>query len=113
MAEFVRLRALQAMMAAAYAALAAIALVRDPLPLRIILCAGVAAAAYLTGRSLPDIMIPREAIPRAIGIGLIVALVGAAVEMAGDPHALGWVSIAMACCAGNRLRAAGIGPAAH
>jgi len=113
MAEFVRLRALQAMMAAAYAALAAIALVRDPLPLRIILCAGVAAAAYLTGRSLPDIMIPREAIPRAIGIGLIVALVGAAVEMGGDPHALGWVSIAMACCAGNRLKAAGIGPAAH
>jgi hypothetical protein len=36
-------------------------------------------------------------------------LAGVVADIAGGSHALGWASVVMAYCAGNRFRASGIG----
>jgi hypothetical protein len=112
MPETVNVRAIQALLGVAYLLLAAIALARASMILTAAIATGMMLLAYVTGRTIPDVLVPREAILRACGIGLIVLLIGALMDLWGGANELGWVSVAMAYCAGNRLRAAGLGPLA-
>ena len=105
-------RALQAMMGFAYLALAAAAILRSFTPLALVLAVAMMIGAYFTGRTVPDFQIRSDQLLRVCGVGLFMIVAGTAADVAGGPHALGWASVVMAYCAGNRLRAAGIGPAA-
>jgi hypothetical protein len=107
-----RMRLIQALLGAAYALLACIALARAPGPVQALSAAAVMLGAYLTGRTVPDVRVTREAVPRILVVGLAVIALGIVADADGGPHALSWAAIVMAYCAGNRLRAAGIGQAA-
>jgi hypothetical protein len=72
---------------------------------------GMMLGAYLTARTIPDIHVRPDEIVRVCGVGLVVLLAGAIVDITGGSHALEWASVVMAYCAGNRFRAAGIGSA--
>jgi len=109
MPQLVSIRAIQTVMGAAYVLLAAIALGRVATPSTAIIAAGMMLVGYLTGRTIPDVLIRREAIFQVCAVGLIIGLVGAAMDLWAGAKDLGWVSIAMAYCAGSRLRAAGFG----
>lgn len=54
----------------------------------------------------------RNQIPRVLGIGISVPAAGLLADTAGGLQALEWAAVVMAYCAGDRLRAAAIGPAA-
>ena len=59
--------------------------------------------------SLPDVEIERAAWPGAVGIGLVVLLVLVLAATFGGPRALTFAQIVGGFCAGNRLKAAGVG----
>ena len=109
MPRLVRVRALQAVLAAAYLLLAAVAVARLRTPLVVVFAAAMTIGAYLTGRTVPDVYVRREAILQVCGVGLLIIIFGIAADVTGGSRALEWASIAMAYCAGNRLRAAGCG----
>lgn len=111
MPQLVSVRAIQALLGAAYLLLAVFAVGRAHMPLTAIIAAGMMLVAYVTGITIPDVLVRREAIPRVCGVGLVVISVGAAMDLWGGANQLTWVSVAMAYCAGNRLRAAGFGRA--
>lgn len=94
-------------MALAYALLAAIAVAREQSLVSLILAVAMAVGAYSTGRVVMDVHIPATMILRACGIGAVVLVAGLAADLFGSSHALGWATVVMGYCAGNRLRAAG------
>lgn len=99
-------------MGCAYLVLGAAALIRSFTPVALILAVAMVIGAYFTGRTVPDFQVRSDQLLRVCGVGLLMIAAGVAADMAGGPHALGWASVVMAYCAGNRLRAAGVGPAA-
>lgn len=109
MPQLVSVRSLQAMMGAAYAFLAIVAVLRAPGAVVAATAIAMALGAYATGRTVPDFQIPSGRIVEACGLGLLVVAVGVAADLIGGSGALGWASVVMAYCAGNRLKAAGFG----
>jgi hypothetical protein len=109
MPDRISARAIEAGLGVVYLLLAAIALARAPTPLAVMLALGMMLGAYLTARTIPDIHVGRGEILRVCGVGLVVMLAGVVADIAGGSHALGWASVVMAYCAGNRFRASGIG----
>lgn len=105
----VSIRMLQALLGTAYLLLAAIAVIRSPGPVMALAAVGVMLGAYLTSRTIPDAFVSRDAVFRICAVGLVVIAIGIVADAAGGSRALGWAAIVMAYCAGNRLKAAGIG----
>ena len=81
MPQLVSIRAIQTLMGAAYVLLAAVALGRAATPPTAIIAAGMMLLGYVTGRTIPDVLIRREAILQVCGVGLIVVLVGVAMDL--------------------------------
>jgi hypothetical protein len=109
MPGMIRVRATQAVMGIVYALLAAIAVARSETPLAVLFAAAIMIGSYLTGRTIPDFYVPQNAIFRVCGVGLMVMTAGFAVDLVGGSKAIGWALVVMAYCAGNRLKAAGLG----
>jgi hypothetical protein len=82
-----------------------VAFARAPAPFDLILCAALAAFAYLTGRTNPPVQIPVSELWRAVGLGSLVLTVAAAAAIAAPAGQLAWVQVAMASCSANRFRA--------
>jgi hypothetical protein len=111
MTDAVSARAVQTLLGAVYALLALIALARSGTIVMAALAIAMLLGAYITSRTIPDFQVRRDQILQVCGLGLVVIMGGTIVDMTGSPHALEWASVVMPYCAGNRLRAAGIGPA--
>lgn len=107
----VSVRMLQALLGLAYLLLATVALARSHDLVTMIIAAGLMLGGYLTGRTVPDAFVSRDAVLRICLVGLVVIAAGFVADVAGGSRALQWASIVMAYCAGNRLKAAGIGVA--
>jgi hypothetical protein len=101
---------IQALLGVLYILLALVALARSETDATAAISIAMMLGAYLTSRTIPDIQVQRDQILRVCGIVVLAA--GMIADTIGGPHALGWASVVMAYCAGNRLRAAGIGPVA-
>jgi FtsH-binding integral membrane protein len=112
MTDVVSARSIQAWLGISYVLLALIAVARSATVVTAAIALAMMLGAYLTGRTIPDIQVSQSEILRVCGMGLLVIAVGIVVDIVGGSHALEWASVVMAYCAGNRLRAAGIGPAA-
>ena len=106
-----RVRLFHAGLAMAYAlvALAAMARLQEPMPL--VFGATGFGISYFSAKTQPDIVLPLRMMPVVAVVGLGVLALGIAADVLGSAHHLIWAAIVMACGAGNRLRAAGIGPA--
>jgi hypothetical protein len=107
----IRLRAVQALLAAAYAVLAAIALARAASIATLLVSAAVMLGAYGTARTVPDVRVSSGTAWGIAAVPLVLLGIGVVAAALGGAAARTWVVIVMAYCAGNRLRAAGIGPA--
>lgn len=111
MPGLVSVRMLQALLGTAYAILAGVAMVRAPNPMVLLVAAGAVLLSYMTARTIPDAFVSLDAVFGTSAVAVAFIGIGAVADAMGSPHALEWVAIVMAYCAGNRLRAAGIGPA--
>ena len=111
MPSTVSVRFLQALLGAVYALLAVIALGKAPSLITLLAAASVMLLSYLTARTIPDAFVSSDAVAGVCAIGLLIICVGAVADAIGSPQALEWAAIVMSYCSGNRLRAAGIGPA--
>ena len=107
----ISVRLLQAFLGIAYLFLAAIAVVRAPSLGTLLVSGGAMLVSYLTARTIPDALVSQDAALGICAVGLVIICVGALADAVGGHRASEWVAIVMAYCAGNRLRAAGIGPA--
>lgn len=106
----ISVRLVQKALGVAYAVLALVAVARAPSLTAAVIAVGLLAFAYLTGPVLPDARIPSDQLLRVCGLGLVVLAAGVIVDVAGEPR-LRWAAAVMAYCAGNRLKAGGIGSA--
>lgn len=111
MLNTIRLRAIQALLGATYALLAAVALARTASIATLLVSAAVMLGAYCTARTVPDARVSSGAAWGFAAVPLVLLGIGIVGEAVGGMAASTWVAIVMAYCAGNRLRAAGIGPA--
>jgi hypothetical protein len=67
--------------------------------------------AYLTSRTVPASFVSRDAALKLCAVAAIVIIIGIVADVMADRHALVWAAAVMGYCAGNRFRAAGVGPA--
>ena len=111
MPSTISVRLLQALLGTAYALLAFIALGKAPSLVTLLAAASAMLMSYLTARTISDAFVSPDALAGVCAIGLLIICVGAVADAIGSPQALEWAAIVMAYCAGNRLKAAGIGPA--
>ena len=110
MPSHISVRAVQLGLGFAYAALAAWALVRKDSPYALLLSLAVLVVAWLSSQTIEEFDVMPERLWWVAGAGLIVLAAGAAALLAGSPRALDWVSVVMAYCSGNRLKAGGLIP---
>ncbi|MBX9730656.1 MAG: hypothetical protein K2X59_04950 [Sphingomonas sp.] len=110
MTELISVRSLQKWLGCLYLLVGFVAVLR----LENFVVAAVAVAivigSYFTARTIPDLQIRQDQILKVCRVGAVVLSIGAIVDLVGGPHALEWAAVVMAYCAGNRLRAAAIGP---
>ena len=111
MPSTVSVRLLQALLGAAYVSVALVALAKSPGLVTLLVAAGAMLVSYLTARTIPDAFVSPDAALGICAVGLAIICIGAVADAIGGPRILEWIAIVMAYCAGNRLRAAGIGPA--
>lgn len=107
----ISVRLLQAFLGTGYACLVAIALVKAPSLTTLLVSAGAMLVSYKSARTVPDAFISPDAVLGICAIGLVIMCIGMVADALGGAQAREWAAIVMAYCAGNRLRAAGIGPA--
>jgi hypothetical protein len=112
MAGAISVRSIQTLMGALYGLLACVALARSATITGAAIAVSMVVGAYFTSRTIPDAYVRPKQIFRVCRVGLVLVAIGTAVDLTGQPRALAWALVVMAYCAGNRLRAAGIGPAA-
>lgn len=108
----IRVRTLQALFGLTYAALALIAIARSPGLATSLTAIALACLAYLSSRTVPDRLVTLEDAVKLSPVALAVLACGVVADSLVSLHALGWAAIVMSYCAGNRLRAAGVGPTA-
>ena len=104
-----RVRSIQAAMGLAYSFVLLFALLKSTSLPSTLIAFALLMASYATGVVVPDVTVPRESWLRVCGIGILVLTGGVVAVLAGGPDALGWTVAVMAVCAGNRLRAGGLG----
>ncbi|KQO12084.1 hypothetical protein ASF09_19285 [Sphingomonas sp. Leaf242] len=110
MPSTVSVRLLQALLGTAYLFLAAVALAKATSLVTLLVAAGAMLVSYLTARRIPDAFVSPNAVFGICAIGLAIICIGMVADAVGGTQAQEWVAIVMAYCAGNRFRAAGIGP---
>ncbi len=93
-------------MALTFLVIALFALLQAPDMVSLLICLGVGFGLNAISKTLPAVEFPSEQIWRVIGVGAVVALFGLIALMKGHQN---WVGIAMSACAGNRLKAGGVG----
>ncbi|MEO8374416.1 MAG: hypothetical protein ABI471_04270 [Sphingomonas bacterium] len=103
----ITLRALCAMLGAAYALEAALALIALRSPVLPIVALGMMAVAFVTARTLPgDADVPLGAAVQNSKVALVLLGLGFISILVRTESSLSWVCIVHAYCAGNRLKAA-------
>jgi hypothetical protein len=105
-----RVRTLQALFGLTYAALALIAIARSPGLATSLSAIALGCLAYLSSRTVPDRLVTLEEAVRLSPIALAVIGFGVAADSLAGFHAVGRAAVVMSYCAGNRMRAAGLGP---
>jgi hypothetical protein len=101
------LRRLQLWLALAFAVTASLGMLRLGDPEATLLGSLGAVAAYVTGRALPPAELPRAEAWKFCVVSAVLIGIGLWADTSGGKDALTWSSIALAFCAGNRLKAAG------
>lgn len=82
------------------------AFLRAPDAVYLVVCLIIGVGFNAVAKPLPAVDISSDQIWRVIGVGALVALVGLIALIKGHQN---WVGIAMSACAGNRLKAGGVG----
>lgn len=106
MPEMVSVRTIQMLLGASYLFPAFIAVAQSSQKIVLVIFVIIMmSSAYLTGKIVPDVYVPRGAVLRICGVALGVIAISVVVEAAGGSRSLEWVGIVTAYCAGNRLKA--------
>jgi len=111
MGSSLRVRSLQAAMGLGYSVVLIVALARSASLQSMLIAVVLLVASYATGIVIPDVSVPRDSWVRVCGVGILVLIGGAVAVLLGGHDALGWAVAVMALCAGNRLKASGLGMA--
>ncbi|MEN3749160.1 hypothetical protein TPR58_18445 [Sphingomonas sp. HF-S3] len=106
----IRVRTLQALFGLAYTALALIAIGKSPGFATTLSAIVLACLAYMSSRTVPDRLVTLEEAVKLSPVALAVIAFGVVADSLTSLHAVGWAATVMSYCAGNRMRAAGVGP---
>jgi hypothetical protein len=105
-----RVRLIQASMGLGYCVVLVGAIAKAPEAGSVAIAAALLALSYVTGEVVPDAYVSPDHLLRVCGVGLAVLPVGVFAVLSGGRDTLGWATAVMAFCAGNRFKAAGLGP---
>lgn len=107
----IRVRLLQALFGLSYGVLTLAALARSPSFVTVVVAAAMMLLSYLSGRTVPDALVPPSGVFGVSAIALALFLAGVVAMIVAGERVASTVAIVMAYCAGNCIRAAGLGPA--